>query len=693
VTADDATAKKLGPWSVLIDSLLEPVWLVNVDTLCIAAANESAGTLLGGEATELCGRDVTDLSVTAEDIVFWNEASQGLADSILSDTLVRSLDGSLIPVTRRVSRVDDTGNGAPAVYIVTLHDRRKQRAAEDELQVRMAELNATLESTADGILVTDLGGSLRNFNRRFAALWDLPESLLAQRDDAAIKSWMRRSVVDPDLYARRLRSIEESALLQTSDVFALHSGKVLERVTLPQCSHGLPIGRVYSFRDISDKLAASRRIEALSNTDVLTGLPNRQLLADRIALAIDGQQRHGESFAVMVLNLDRFKQINDSLGLNFGDHVLREVTQRLSSCIRGADTLARQAGDEFVLLVHKADAEAAEATARRVMDVMACPFEIEGTHFTVTCSMGVALCPDDGENADVLLRRADAAMTRVKEAGRANFRFHQAHQDIDQRSHLQMDHAMRQALPAGHFRLHYQPQVDLRTGAVIGAEALIRWTDPVLGEVSPGEFIPLAEESGFIIALGEWVLTQAVKQAAAWRANGLAMPVSVNVSGLQFQQPDFPAVVASALKTFGLPPQLLELELTESILIHDAADTMARLQALRGLGVSMAIDDFGTGYSNLGQLKSFPIERLKIDRSFIRNLPADGSGMAVVNAIIQLAHAMNLRVIAEGVESELQRRCLHDAGCDEFQGFLYAPALDHQRFRERIGSRAAATPD
>jgi diguanylate cyclase (GGDEF)-like protein len=681
---------KLGAWSVLIDSLLEPVWLVSTDTLRIAAANEAACALLGAKPGELNGRGVTDLSVTAEDIVFWNEASQGLADSILSDTLVRAVDGALIPVTRRVSRVEAVGADAPGCYVVTLHDRRKQRAAEDELQVRMAELNATLESTADGILVTDLAGSPRNFNRRFAALWDLPESLLAQRDDAAIKAWMRRSVADPDLYTRRLRSIEESALLQTSDVIALHSGKVLERVTLPQCSHGQPIGRVYSFRDISDRLAAHRRIEALSNTDVLTGLPNRQLLADRIGLAIDAQQRHGESFAVMVLNLDRFKQINDSLGLNFGDRVLREVTQRLSSCIRGADTLARLAGDEFVLLVHKAGVEAAEATARRVMEVMSRPFELDGMHFTVTCSMGVALGPNDGENVDVLLRRADAAMTRVKEAGRANFRFHQAHQDVDQRSHLQMDHAMRQALPAGRFRLHYQPQVDLRTGAVIGAEALIRWTDPVLGDVSPGEFIPLAEESGFIIALGEWVLNQAVKQAAAWRANGLAMPVSVNVSGLQFQQPDFTEMVALALRTYSLPPQLLELELTESILIQDAADTMQRLQALRGLGVSMAIDDFGTGYSNLGQLKSFPIERLKIDRSFIRNLPADGSGMAVVNAIIQLAHAMNLRVIAEGVESELQRSCLHAAGCDEFQGFLYAPALDQQRFSERVSARGAS---
>jgi diguanylate cyclase (GGDEF)-like protein len=683
----------LDAWSALIDTLLEPVYLVDAATRRIVVANESAATLLGTEAGRLRGCSVIDLSATVEDIIFWNEAAQGLADTILSDTLVRRFDGALVPVTRRVGRMKAIADaGEPNLYVVTLQDRRAQRATEEELQTRLAELHATLESTADGILVTDLGGAIRNFNQRFATLWSIPDELLKQRNDAAIHAWMARSVVDGELYARRLRAIENTASVQTSDVFALHSGRMIERISMPQRSHGQPIGRVFSFRDISDKLAATQRIERLSKTDVLTGLPNREVLADRINLALDAAQRTGEPFALMALNLDRFRHINDNLGLRFGDRVLREVTQRLQSCIRDVDTVARLGCDEFVLLVHQADEQAAEATARRVMDVMAAPFVLDALHFTVTCSMGVVLCPDDGQTLDVLMRRANAAMARVKEAGRANYRFHQPHQDADQRSHMQIDHAMRQALAGGHFRLHYQPQLDLKSGRVIGAEALIRWRDATLGEVSPAEFIPLAEESGFIIPIGEWVLTQAVQQAAAWRTNGLAMPVSVNVSALQFQQPDFVARVADALKAFNLPAQLLELELTESILIHDAQDALKRLHALRALGVRMSIDDFGTGYSSLAYLKCLPIERLKIDRSFIKNLPGDRSDLAIVNAIIQFGHAMQLKVIAEGVETEVQRACLAEAGCDEFQGFLYAPAMDNKHFVACLAPTAGTTP-
>ena len=669
----------------LLDGLLDAVWLVDAGTLRIRAANAVAGTLFGVEPASLRGRGATDLCATPEDLVFWSEAATGLTDRIFSDTLLRSFDGRVLPVTRRISRVDFAGE---PLYLVACHDRSAQRATEDELETRLAELRATLESTADGILVTDLGGRIRSFNHRFAGLWSLPEELLARRDDEAVRDWMRRSVVDGADYERRLLAIQEATMLQTSDVFTLHSGRVLERLTLPQCSRGQPIGRVFSFRDITDKLAASARIEELSHTDALTGLPNRRLLADRIEFALAMAQRGNNPFALMVLNLDRFKQINDTLGLGFGDRVLLEVTDRIKGCLRNADTVARLGGDEFVLLVHQADAVGAEATARRVIDAMSRPFTLDTVSFTVTCSIGIALSPADGDTADDLLRRADAAMHRVKEAGRASFRFHQPREDVGQRSHMQIDHAMRQALVSGHFRLHYQPQIALASGQVVGAEALIRWRDPVLGEVSPGEFIPVAEESGFIIAIGDWVLAQAVKQAAAWRANGLEMQVSINVSALQFQQPDFIERVAGVLKAAHLPPQLLELELTESILIHDAADALQRLQALEQLGVQMAIDDFGTGYSSLGYLKRFPIDRLKIDRSFIKNLPGDASDVAIVNAIIQLGRALNLRVIAEGVETEPQRQFLLEAGCDEFQGFLFAPALDTSSFEGRIGRGA-----
>jgi EAL domain-containing protein (putative c-di-GMP-specific phosphodiesterase class I) len=280
-------------------------------------------------------------------------------------------------------------------------------------------------------------------------------------------------------------------------------------------------------------------------------------------------------------------------------------------------------------------------------------------------------------------------MQRAKIGGRGCFRFHQQRLDADLRQRMRMDHAMRQALASHRFRLKYQPQVDLRTGAVVGAEALIRWRDPELGEVSPAQFIPVAEDTGFIIAIGDWVLTQAVRQAAAWRASGMVMPVSINVSALQFQQGDFVDRVANVLREHGLPPHLLELELTETILVVDADEALGRLGQLAALGVLLAIDDFGTGYSSLSYLKRFPIEKLKIDRSFVQGLPAEDSDAGIVRAIIEMSRALGLRVIAEGVETEPQRAFLLEAGCDQFQGYLYAPALDALSFEERVRGQAA----
>jgi EAL domain-containing protein (putative c-di-GMP-specific phosphodiesterase class I) len=284
-------------------------------------------------------------------------------------------------------------------------------------------------------------------------------------------------------------------------------------------------------------------------------------------------------------------------------------------------------------------------------------------------------------------------MREVKQAGRAAYRFHTERggpADSLLRTRMRLDHAMRQALVQQRFRLHYQPQIDLRSGAVVGAEALIRWRDPELGEIAPGDFIPVAEESGFIVAIGDWVLRQAVAQAAAWHQRGLALRVAVNVSALQFRQNGFVEGVAAALQAAGLPAARLELELTESILIQDAEDSLTRLRSLAELGVHLAIDDFGTGYSSLGYLKHLPIGRLKIDRSFIGGLPADASDAGIVNAIVNMGRALRLQVIAEGVETEAQRQFLRQAGCDEFQGFLFAPALELQRFEDMLAARAAA---
>ena len=670
----------------LLDALQEAVWLVDAHGLTVLQANEAARQLLGLSSEQLVGRRIESLCVTPEDLLFWSEIAGGACEELHTETLMRHADGHTLWVDRRARLVqaDSAHPLGRALWVVSMRDLSAQRRGEEEREALLVDLRSTLESTADGILVTDLAGRLRNFNQRFATLWGIPEDLLQQRDDAAVQAWMRRSVPDGAAYAARLAALLDAPLLQSSDVIQLLDGRVLERVSLPQWSRQRPVGRVFSFRDLSDQLAASQRIEELSHTDMLTGLPNRRALSQRVEYARAIAKREHSGFAMLFVDLDRFKQINDTLGHAFGDRVLREVAQRLRDCLREVDTVAKLSGDEFALLIHEADARGAEQTARRVLEAMGRPFGFDALSFTVTASIGIALFPGDGESLDELTSSAERAMQGVKDSGRAGFRFHQPRKDVDLMARMRLDHAMRQALLDRRFRLHYQPQLDLASGQVIGAEALIRWRDPLRGEVSPVEFIPVAEESGFIVAIGDWVLHEAVAQAQRWWQQGRRLPVAVNVSALQFQQGQFVDTVREVLKSAGLPPDLLELELTESILLRDADEALRRLQALAELGVCLSIDDFGTGYSSLAYLKRFPIQRLKIDRSFVQGLPADASDAGIVRAVAQMGRALGLQVIAEGVENEAQRDFLREAGCHEYQGYLFSPALDLAAFETRV---------
>ena len=787
-------------WQPLIEGMLEAVLLVDPIQLRILGANRSAHTLLRLPADSLMGTAVVDLAAAPEDLFFWEDAAAGLSDNIFSETLLQRQDGGTIQVERRVSLVKVGLDNS--VYVVAIRDHTSQRQVENELEKLIAELRATLESTADGILVTDLDGAIRSYNHLFAKLWGLPEDLLTQRDDAAIYSWMDKCMVDAGHYMERLGTIARSPLMEATDVLVLRSGKILERVTLPQYARGRPIGRVYSYRDITQRLAdearlqlaakvfesstdaifitdgeqriittnpsferltsyheeemigqtprdffseqsneeqveqllqeleakgfwegelwnrrksghaylcmislvrvqdedgktihyigffkdrtethaAKQKIEELAFSDILTGLPNRLLLAERIKQSIGVASRSNSTFALLFIDLDHFKQINDSLGHPFGDRVLIEVTERLKKCIRQVDTASRLGGDEFVLLLHQADAGGAEICARRVLEELNVPFTLDGMSFTVTCSIGVALYPADGMTMDDLIKNADSAMYHVKERGRSDFRFYQRQMNIGLLSRMKLDHAMRQALEHDGFRLHYQPLIDLASGQVFGAEALLRWSDKDLGEISPAQFIPIAEETGVIVAIGNWVMATAIRQAARWNQGGQVLRVSINVSALQFQQSDFVDNLAAALKEADLAPDRIELELTESILIRDADEALRVLESLAQLGVNMAIDDFGTGYSSLSYLKRFPISKLKIDRSFVQHLPNDESDVAIVTAIVSLAHALKLKVIAEGVETAEQRSFLQTLGCNELQGFLYAPALTAAEF-------------
>jgi diguanylate cyclase (GGDEF)-like protein len=682
--------KATAAWALLLDGLPHPAWVAELASRRVVAANAAAAVWLCRPPESLPGSDALDLAATPEDEAWWATVAAGCAERMQADAIVQTDDGRTHHTTRSIGLVAVPGQapGAAATHALVLQcDRSAEHKAQDARETLLAELQATLEATADGILVTEADGRLRAFNRRFAEIWGMPLTLLQTHDDAAIQAWMARSVAprtDAASYPDRLRELMTAPLASATDRLDLHSGQVLERVTRPLFGSGRPQGRVWSFRDLTARVVAEERVEALAFHDALTGLPNRAGLAAPIEQAAAASRRDGTSFALLCIDLDRFRHINDSLGHETGDRVLVAVAQRIKACLRQDDVLARLGGDQFAVLVAPADSPAAEATARRVLNVVAQPCEVDGAPFTLTCSIGVALAPSHGQRIDDLTRHAEAAMRLAKQGGRAGYRMHQARAEGDRRLHMRLDHAMRQALISGRFRLHYQPQVDLRSGAIVGAEALLRWRDPEMGEMSPGQFIPVAEDSGFIVALGDWVLSQAVRQASLWHGKGIGLPIAVNVSAVQFQQVQFIDRVAGVLAVSGLPPHLLELELTESILVHDAAEALNRLHALARLGVKMSIDDFGTGYSSLSYLKRFPIGKLKIDRSFVMGLPGDESDAAIVRAILQMARALGKQVIAEGVETEAQRQFLQDAGCNEFQGFLYAPALDALSFEHRL---------
>ena len=433
------------------------------------------------------------------------------------------------------------------------------------------------------------------------------------------------------------------------------------------------------------------RIEVLAQRDSLTGLPNRALARDRLALLLQQARRQGAMVAVMFLDLDNFKTINDSLGHAAGDELLCQVADKLRACVRESDTVARVSGDEFLILLGDLqDEEAIVAVVAKVTHLLGRAFAISGVEVLATASLGIAVAPRDGDSADLLLKNADTAMYQAKDAGRNTFCFFDASMNESVTEHLHIASGLRSALASGELQLHYQPQFDLHSGRILGAEALLRWHHPELGWIPPGKFIPIAERSGLINELGTWVLRQACHDAHAWRSDGLGdLRVAVNVSPLQFRRDDIEREVAQALLASGLPAAALELELTESLLVADARNIGDVLQRLGAQGVQIAIDDFGTGYSNLGYLRRFSVHRLKIDQSFVRRMCVSAHDEGLVRAIIEMAHCLDLQTVAEGVEDSQTLERLHAYGCESAQGFHWSPALPRDAFVAYVRERQA----
>jgi diguanylate cyclase (GGDEF)-like protein len=420
----------------------------------------------------------------------------------------------------------------------------------------------------------------------------------------------------------------------------------------------------------------------LAEHDFLTGLPNRMLLTDRVNQSIAQAPRHLKRVAVLFLDLDGFKYINDSLGHPMGDKLLQSVANRLAGCVRDSDTVSRQGGDEFVVLLSEVKhADDTAITARRMLQAVAQTHSVAGRDLHITASIGVSVYPDDGMDADTLIKNADVAMYHAKENGRGSFQFFKPAMNVQAVERQSTEEALRRALDRGEFSLHYQPKVNVHSGEITGAEALIRWDHPTRGSLPPAQFIPVAEACGLIIPIGKWVLREACTQARAWVDAGLPpASIAVNISAIEFRQENFLQGVFNVLDETGLPPSLLQLELTESVMMKHVESTEAIFKALRARGVQLAVDDFGTGYSSLSYLRRFPIDILKIDRSFVRQIATGPQEAAIVTTIISMGQSLKLRVVAEGVETREELTFLRDQNCDESQGYYFSRPVPLDEF-------------
>lgn len=553
-----------------------------------------------------------------------------------------------------------------------LNSSLEQKVLQRTIELRDAQsrLRATFIAIPDLIWQKDTSGRYQACNPALEQLLGLTRTEILGRTDAEL--------FDPptaDLLREIAQQVFRSAEPMVRELSLVHRGSrrrlLYEVVSTPIFGETrVVMGVLGVARDISEHKAREERIQQLAHFDALTGLPNRVLLNDRINNALSMAQRKSMTLAVLLLDLDHFKNINDNLGHSIGDLLLIELAARLRRVVREEDTVSRLGGDEFLLLLPGADAGAAAHVAEKLMEAIAQPCQIERHELVVTPSIGIAMYPNDGEDYETLSRCADVAMYRSKQAGRNGFCFFTPEMQARSARELLVENALRQALKRDQLRLHYQPQLSFDTGRIVGVEALLRWQHPELGAVSPAEFIPIAESSGQIMMIGEWVLRQALRQLKQWMDAGLEpVTMAVNLSAVQFRHARLPELVSEILREANVSANLLQLELTEGVTMGDTPAAIAQMGKLHAQGVTLAIDDFGTGYSSLSHLKRFKIGKLKIDQSFVQDIAVDPDDRAIVGAIISMAKSLGIQTIAEGVETEEQRAFLRDNGCDQMQGY------------------------
>lgn len=568
----------------------------------------------------------------------------------------------------------------------TLRYAIERKIMDEALLAEKERAQVTLNSIGDAVIRTDLSGNITFLNLVAEKMtgWSWQEA--AGRPTAevfrivdAISRETKPNPMEQAIRQDRAVQLPANCILIRRDGVEI---PIEDSVAPIHDREGLVAGAVVVFRDVSAAQTMALEIAHAAKHDFLTGLPNRMLFNDRVSQAIAAAPRHMKKVAVLFLDLDGFKHINDSLGHPTGDRLLQSVTRRLMDCVRASDTVSRQGGDEFVVLLSEVQhAEDAAITARRMLQAVAEPHSTGHHDLHVTTSIGVSVYPDDGLDAETLIKNADTAMYQAKENGRHGYQFFKPAMNVRAVERQFIEESLRCAMERREFALHYQPKIDLRTSAIIGAEALLRWTHPARGAISPVQFIPIAEDCGLIRPIGDWVLREACKQARAWVDAGLPMAtVAVNVSATQLQDKNFLNGVLATLEETGLDPRLLELELTESVLMKHPEFTASILQKLRETGVRVAIDDFGTGYSSLSYLRNVPIDALKIDQSFVRQIRTTPHETSIVTAVLSMGRSLKLRVVAEGVETREELDFLRNHHCDDAQGYHFSRPVPPEQF-------------
>lgn len=656
--------------------------------------------------TRLFGIDQEDLEdrplasiIVDEDREVFETAFAKLADQSHGDDLrvdfdvrVEGTQGVVFPVSLTLANLldDPTVEGV----VVTMHDVGRRVRAEEGLREANSLLETTLDATAEGVLAVDLEGRITSFNKRFLELWHIPEEVVSSGSDQLTLEYAVRSLVDPGAFLERVEELYADPEAESHDLIEFRDGRVFERDSRPQKLGSETIGRVWSFRDVTATRALQNELARQASQDSLTGLANQKLFRQLVAESLEAMSEPTDRLAVLFLDLDAFKNLNDSLGHSAGDEMLVNVASRLGLCVRSQDSVARMGGDEFAVLLNSLDDRVeAEEIARRVLNTLADPIQIAGRAMGTSASIGIAY-GRPGDTADNLLRNADLAMYVAKNEGRNRFRVYQQEMHLEALRRLEVESGLRGAAVRGELEVHYQPIVQTATGSLKAFEALVRWAHPQHGLLGPAEFVPEAEQSDLIHEIGRHVLAVACRQLAEWRRSRAGRSVSsvtVNVSPRQLlDDAGLVGFVSDVLADCGLEPSALVLEITENALMDDPDSAARTLEELTELGVSLALDDFGTGNSSLSHLRRFPIDSLKIDREFITEVESKREWSLVV-AICQLAHSLGMSVVAEGVETEAQRAVLVDIGCDLAQGYLFARPFPADAATSYLLEQMAAT--